>query len=165
MKQTHVASLGDIVFALNACIETCTDAERGYASASADVRDIELKRLFHDRSRQRTEFAIALQAMIASLGSVPENQGTFKGAAHRAWIELRRALDGKNDNLIIEECKRGEIASLDTYKRALERAPLSDMPRGARELVGGQIKAIESAIGDLEKLLQPRAPVTDMPAG
>jgi uncharacterized protein (TIGR02284 family) len=103
--------------------------------------------------------------MIASLGSVPENQGTFKGAAHRAWIELRRALDGKNDNLVIEECKRGEIASLDTYKRALERAPLSDMPRGARELVSSQIKAIESAISDLDRLLRPSTPVTDMPAG
>lgn len=155
MNQTHLATMDDIVFALNTCIETCTDAERGYAVASADVRDIELKRLFHDRSRQRTEFTIALQAMIASLGARPENEGTFKGAAHRAWIEVRRALDGKSDNLIIEECKRGETASLETFKRALERAPLSDMPRSARDLVSAQIKAIESSLEDLERLLHP----------
>ncbi len=157
MNQTQVATLRDIVFALNQCIETCTDAERGYATASADVRNIELKRLFHDRSRQRTEFAIALQAMIASLGASPENQGTLKGAAHRAWIEVRRALDGKNDNLIVEECLRGEAASLDTYKQALKRAPLEDMPRSARDLVSSQVKAIESSRDDLERLLKPKA--------
>lgn len=155
MNQTHESTLRDIVFALNMCIETCTDAERGYAAASADVRNIELKRLFHDRSRQRTEFAIALQAMIASLGAVPENQGTLKGAAHRAWIEVRRALDGKNDNLIIEECMRGEAASLDAYKQAIKRAPLDDLPRSVRDLVSSQQKAIESAREDLERLLRP----------
>jgi uncharacterized protein (TIGR02284 family) len=155
MKQAHAVTIDDVVFALNTCIETCTDAERGYAVASADVRDIELKRLFHDRSRQRTEFTIALQAMIASLGASPENEGTFKGAAHRAWIEVRRATGRHDDNLIIEECKRGETASLDTFKRALDRAPLSDMPQSARDLVRAQIKAIESSLEDLERLLQP----------
>lgn len=160
MNQTHVTTLRDIVYALNECIETCTDAERGYAAASADVRSIELKRLFHDRSRQRTEFAIALQAMIASLGAIPENQGTFKGAAHRAWMEVRRALDGKNDNLIVEECLRGEAASLQAYNRALERAPLADMPRSARDLINAQFKAIESSLEDLERLLQPKAKPT-----
>jgi len=146
------ASNKDIVFALNKCIETCTDAERGYAAASADVRDIELKRLFHDRSRQRTEFAIALQALIASLGSVPENQGTFKGSAHRAWIEVRRALDGSNDHMIVEECVRGETASLDTYRRVIEQATLVEMPREARDLLQAQYKAIENALTDLKNL-------------
>jgi len=154
MNQT--ASNRDVIFALNKCIETCTDAERGYAAASADVRDIELKRLFHDRSRQRTEFAIALQALIASLGSIPENQGTFKGAAHRAWIEVRRALDG-NDRMVLEECVRGETASLDTYRQAIERATLVDMPREARELINAQYRAIENSLADLHNLITPRA--------
>lgn len=152
MNQPHAASQPDVIFALNECIETCTDAERGYASASAAVRDIELKRLFQDRSRQRTEFAIALQALIASLGSMPENQGTVKGAAHRAWIELRRVLDGGGDHVIVDECIRGEKASLDRYRRALDRAPLGDMPREARDLVKAQVTALESAISDLERL-------------
>jgi uncharacterized protein (TIGR02284 family) len=132
MNQPHVPTQADIVFALNECIETCTDAERGYAAASADVRDIELKRLLHDRSRQRTEFAIALQATIKAIGSFPENQGTLKGAAHRAWLEVRRALDGGGDRVVLEECLRGERASLETYQRAFKRAPLADMPEQAR---------------------------------
>jgi len=157
MNQTHVATLPDIVFALNECIETCTDAERGYAAASADVRGIELKRLFHDRSRQRTEFAIALQAMIVSLGSTPENQGTFKGAAHRVWIEVRRALDDHNDDMIVEECLRGERASLETFKRAFQRAPLEDMPRPVRDLMRSQLQAIEHSLADLERMLPAKA--------
>jgi uncharacterized protein (TIGR02284 family) len=152
MNQPHVATTPDVVFALNQCIETCTDAERGYAAACADVRDIELKRLFQDRSRQRTEFAIALQALIASLGSVPENQGTIKGAAHRAWIEVRRALDGGGDPVIVDECIRGEKASLDRYQRALERAPLEEMPREARDLVKAQYAALENSLADLERM-------------
>jgi uncharacterized protein (TIGR02284 family) len=150
MDQAHTPSMTDVVFALNQCIETCTDAERGYAAASADVRDIELKRLLHDRSRQRIEFAIALQALIASLGSRPENQGTVKGAAHRAWIEVRRALDGSGgDKLIVEECIRGEKASLETYRSANER--VADV-REARDLVKAQLEALERSLADLEAI-------------
>lgn len=151
MKQPHVATQPDVVFALNDCIETCTDAERGYAAASADVRDVELKRLFHDRSRQRTEFAIALQAAIRAIGAMPENQGTVKGAAHRAWMGMRRAVD-RSDRIILEECIRGEKASLETFQRAFERAPLGEMPEQAGALVKAQHAAIENAFADLQRL-------------
>ncbi len=157
MNQPHTATQPEIVYALNACIETCTDGERGYAAASADVRDTELKRLFHDRSRQRTEFAIALQSVITAIGAFPENQGTVKGAAHRAWIEVRRAVD-RGDRMILEECIRGEKSALEAYQRALQRAPLTDMPPDARELVKAQYVAIENSLADLQRMKLP-APV------
>ena len=156
MNQPHVASRADVVFALNECIETCTDAERGYAAASADVRDMELKRLFHDRSRQRAEYTIALQSAIAALGAMPENQGTAKGTAHRAWIGVRHAFD-TSDGVILEECIRGERASLETFRHALARAPLVDMPEQAGALVRAQYAALEASLVDLQRLSSKRS--------
>jgi uncharacterized protein (TIGR02284 family) len=151
--QTQVATNhADVVFALNQCIETCTDAERGYAAAASDVRDIELKRLFLDRSRQRAEYVIALQRVIESLNAFPENQGTVKGLAHRGWVGLRRVLDSTmGDRAIVEECERGERASLDTYGRAMKRAPLVDMPETARRLFESQLEAIMASLNDLKQ--------------
>lgn len=80
---------------LNTCIEACTNGEKGYAVAAADVRDPVLKALFHDYSEQRAEFVRGLQIAVQELGAFPENRGTAGGTAHRGFMAVRRAVEGR----------------------------------------------------------------------
>src|SRR4051812_44132865 len=58
------ASSRKIIAALNALVETCVDAQKGYATASADVRRHALKEKLLSLSSERERFGEALQRHI-----------------------------------------------------------------------------------------------------
>lgn len=138
---------------LNTCIETCTDGEKGYASAAADVRDAALKAIFHAYSMQRADFVLALQAAIEKLGAIPVSEGTLRGAAHRGFMGVRMAIEGRPDSAIIGECERGERAALSAYDHACERTPLDQIPKDIRATLIDQRAAIKVAHDDILRRL------------
>jgi uncharacterized protein (TIGR02284 family) len=143
-----------LLSALNRCIEAAADAQKGYAVASADVRDAALKALFQLRSDERATFAVALQRAVAELGGWPENHGTFEGALHRVWLEGRLAVEGRLDRTVLLECERGERAGLAVYETALSLANANrDVPLQLREALRTQLAAIRGALEDLAKRL------------
>lgn len=137
-----LAPTRDVVRALNTCIEVCTDGERGYAAAAADVRDPDLRELFLAKSKQRAEFVMALQAAIAKLGSFSENQGTLAGAVHRGWLNVRLAVEGKKEKIVVEEWVQGEDAALTAYAKAFESLPLDTLPGDVKELIRVQLHGL-----------------------
>jgi uncharacterized protein (TIGR02284 family) len=137
-----------IVTALNRLVETCTDAEKGYANAAANVRDPALKTLFLRRAQQRMDFVVELQRTIASLGATPENEGTLRGTLHRGATEARLALEGRSDRIVLEECARGERNAREVYEKAL--AAVGDEPH-LRALVMHQLGFVNEALTDLER--------------
>ena len=97
-----------IARALNLCIEACTDGRKGYAVAAVDARDVDLKRFLQRTSFERAEFVTQLQQALRSLGGVPENHGSARGALHRGWLDVRIAVEGRSDAVVMEECALGD---------------------------------------------------------
>ncbi len=150
---TQQAEPKHIVFVLNKCIEICMDGEKGYAAAGADVRNPSLKALLQQKSKERSDFVVALQSAIQKLGAFAENEGTAKGTAHRGWMDVRLALEGRNDRVIVEEWARGEEAALKAYQKAMVRAPLDTLPNDLRTLVQGQYAAIQAGLDEARRQL------------
>ena len=144
----------ELVRALNKCIETCTDAEKGYGAAAADVRAPDLKSAFLDYAQQRGAFVLALQRAIQKLGASPENEGTLRGSLHRGWMTARRIVEGRNDHAIVESCVFGEQTTLHAYEAA-DRAVHHPVPEEIRVLVREQYAAIQRAHADLQARLAP----------
>lgn len=138
---------------LNTCIETCTDGEKGYAIAAADVRTPALKSAFRGYEMQRADFVLALQAELEKLGAMPESKGTVRGAAHRGFIGVRMALEGRPESVILGECERGERAALKAYDRAFERSPLDALPKDIRAMLIHQRAAIKAGHDDMLRRL------------
>ena len=136
----------DIIGALNKCIEICTDGEKGYAAAAADVRAPDLKALFQAKSKERADFVLALQAALQKLGAFSENEGTARGTAHRGWVGARLALEGRKDRVVVEECARGEQMALKAFEKALMRAPLVTLPQDLRTMLQHQYTAIKTGL-------------------
>ena len=132
----------EVARALNRCIEIFTDGEKGYAAAAADVRAPGLKAAFQEKAAERAAFVQELQAEVQKLGAYPENEGTATGTAHRGWVDLRLALEGRSDRIVVEECVRGEAAALDAFEKALGRTQLDVLPDELRALVHRQYAAI-----------------------
>jgi uncharacterized protein (TIGR02284 family) len=140
-----------IIAALNRCIEACVDGEKGYAIASANIREPSLKRLLAGYSEQRAEFVMALQTEIAKLGSFPENQGTAKGAIHRGFTGARVAIEGHTDAVILGECERGELAALATYDDIFAKVPMDSLPAALRILLVDQRALIKLAHDEITR--------------
>lgn len=135
-----------IITALNRCIETCTDAEKGYAIAAADVRDPTLKARFLAHVKERSDFVLDLQRAILELGAMPENEGTVRGALHRGFMTVKRVAEGRDDRLIVEECVRGERAALRDYERALRHVFFRRLPPELRAMVESQYSTIKRSL-------------------
>jgi len=147
-----------VLTALNRCIEAASDAQKGYATAAADVREPELKTLFQLRSDERAEYVLGLQRAVSELGGWPENRGTVEGALHRAWIEARLALEGRNDATVLTECERGERSCLAAYDTLLFFAGSNaTLPFSLRAMIAKQHDGVRAALGDILKRRLGRA--------
>jgi uncharacterized protein (TIGR02284 family) len=131
----------DVISTVNGLIETCKDGQEGFKQAAEGVERSDLKSLFYEFSQQRAQFVGELQELVRSLGGDPENSGSFSGAIHRGWINIKSAVTGKDDAAILNECERGEDTAKNTYKEALEEA----FPANASAIIQQQYQAILSA--------------------
>ncbi len=74
---------------LNELLEKNYDAEKGYIDATKNVESNNLKMFFKRRATERSEFAKELRTEILQYGEIPTNSGSFKGALHRNWMNLK----------------------------------------------------------------------------
>ncbi|WP_316930047.1 ferritin-like domain-containing protein [Siansivirga zeaxanthinifaciens] len=105
---------------LNELLVKNYDAEKGYLNAIDNIDNDRLKMFFKRRASERSEFAKELRTEILRYGEIPENSGSFKGAAHRNWMSLKSMFSSNNEEAILEEAIRGEEASLEIYNEILE---------------------------------------------
>lgn len=130
----------ETVSALNDLIETLKDGEKGFQTASAEVKDASLKSTFEQLSQQRARFARELQSEVAAFGEAPETTGSTIAAAHRGWINIKSALGG-GEKSILNEAERGEDSAVKSYEKAME----SQLPASAATMVRTQFAEIKRA--------------------
>ncbi len=104
-----------LIEGLNDLLEKTYDAELGYANAKKNTEVARLKTFFGARSQQRFQYAESLKNLITKLGGTPIKEGSLIGQAHRAWIDFKTALAFSDEEAVLEECERGEEASLKAY--------------------------------------------------
>ncbi len=110
---------------LNGLIATTLDSIDGYTTAASDSESGRFAQIFNDRARERRQVVTLLQAEVARLGGNPEDDGTLLAGAHRAFLNLKAAVTGKDDKAIINEVERGEDHIKAKYEDALGDPDLS----------------------------------------
>lgn len=141
-------STEDYILRLNDLVETCKDGEKGFRDSADGVKRADLRSVFNEFARQRTQFANELQRHVARLGGEPETSGSAAGAMHRGWINLKSAVTGGDDEAILNEAERGEDAAVKAYQDALE----SDLPADLRSVVEAQYQEVLRAHNHVKAL-------------
>ena len=137
-----------VISTLNGLIEICRDGQQGFKDAAEGVAHSDLKTLFYSFSQQRAEFTGILQELVRSLGGTPENEGSFSGAVHRGWMDLKAAITGKDDAAILNECERGEDSAKAAYAEALAKS----LPSNLADVVAQQAHAIHASHNRIKEL-------------
>ena len=110
---------------LNGLIKTTLDSMKGFDDAAKDAESTRFKTIFEEFARDRSAVASKLQTEVRALGGDPEEHSSFIASAHRAFMDLKQALAGKDDKAIVEEVERGEDYIKGKFESALEDNELS----------------------------------------
>jgi len=110
----------NVVSSLQDLLERTYDAEAGYKKAVENAKSKHLIEFLKRRSAQRSQFANEIDFQLRKLNETPVESGSTKAALHRAWMDVKAFTRSTTDQAVLEECLRGEKASLETYKEILE---------------------------------------------
>ena len=142
-----MASTSDIANDLNHLISLNVDALKGYRDAGNESDTAGLRLWMFNVQQERAHFVAELQQIVRSLGHTPEDDGSFLGKLHRAWIDIKGEMTDEVNEEMIEECIRGEEKAVEDYRKVLDH----DLTPEARGVIQKQLDQIHA---DLLKLNQ-----------
>jgi uncharacterized protein (TIGR02284 family) len=105
---------------LQRLIQANMDSHEGFREAADEVDNETLAGLFRGLAEKRQQQAQTLQGLVSVNGEEPRDSGTYMGAAHRTWIELKTAVVGGDTESILNECERGEDHIKNLYEEILK---------------------------------------------
>ena len=101
------------------------------------------------QAAQRSRFATELTNELRNMNAEPKESGSFTGDLHRAWIDIKTAVSGNEDEAVLEECIRGEKASADEYKDRLQK---ENFPPHISSLLQKQAGEINQTLNKVKRL-------------
>ena len=109
---------------LNKLITTTIDSINGYEDAATNSEAGRFMQIFRDRASERQRIVEDLRTEVRRLGGEPETGGSFMGATHQRWLDLKAAITGRDEKSIINEVERGEDYLKSTWQSALQSGKL-----------------------------------------
>ena len=135
---------------LNGLIATTIDSVDGYRTSANDVENPRFAELFTARASERSSVAEQLRGEVTRLGGNPEDDGTILAAGHRAFVNLKSAVTGRDDQAIINEVERGEDHIKAKFEDALKDDSLSPESRSLVQAAYGSVKSGHDEMRDLK---------------
>ena len=135
---------------LNGLIATTIDSVDGYRTSAQDVQNPRFAEMFTARASERSSVAEQLRAEVKRLGGNPEDDGTILAAGHRAFVNLKSAVTGRDDHAIVNEVERGEDHIKAKFEAALKDDTLSPNSRSLVETAFGSVKAGHDEMSNLK---------------
>lgn len=139
---------------LNTLITTTIDSVDGYRSAAEDANSGQFRSVFFDRASERQQVADRLQEYVRDLGGDPADDGSLAAGAHRAFMNLRDAVTGSDDQAIVAEVERGEDHIKAKYEAALSDSDLDSQTRSVISECYQSVKSGHDQMRDLKHGLQ-----------
>jgi uncharacterized protein (TIGR02284 family) len=147
-----------VVHVFNSLIETAIDSIDGYEKAADLVRNPRFRSLFRDRAQGRQKLVEALKAEVRGFGGEPWDQASFRGRAHRAFLELRDRLGHNSDKPVVEEVERGEDFIGNQFAEAIDDNQLPEKARRMLERARQTLRAEREEISAIRSEFDPDAP-------
>jgi uncharacterized protein (TIGR02284 family) len=144
----NVTSRTDVIDVLNNLITICQDGHDGYMEAARGTDVYTYKSLFTDYATQRQRQIADLSDLVVLLGGDPHQSGSVTGGLHRAWLDIRAAVSGRDISAILDECERGEDAAVEAYENALQKP----LPANVHATIERQYALVRNAHDHIKQL-------------
>lgn len=138
-----------LVDQLEEILEKNRDAVKGYTKAAENATNGSLKAFFQDRARDRKTFNSDLKRELVANYDDIDDDGSFTGTIHRAWMDVKSFFSADDDESMLEEAIRGEKASVDEYEDVLED---SDLPPSIATMLRQQKMKIQEDLNRVKSM-------------
>lgn len=142
----------DIVEDLNDLVKINNDRIQGYEKAVEDTEDAQLDDLFRHYIIQSQSFRSQLADHIVRIDGSAVTDATstdLSSKVHRAWIDIKAALTGKDRDAVLSSVEFGENAAIEAYKDAIEK---DHIPAYIKEDLMKQLGQLEEAYEKVKAL-------------
>ena len=133
---------------LNDLLEKNYDAVAGYKKAKETISSSTLDNFFDKQISTRKALEQDLKEVITTMGGTPKESGSITGTLHRGWIDFKSFIGSNDESAIIEECIRGEKASVKEYEDVLDG--FSSDKGGLKLKIMNHVNIIKAALVSLE---------------
>lgn len=134
---------------LQEILEKNRDAVKGFNKAAENADTVVLSNYFKRKAAERQEFNKQLAAKIKESYQDFDENGSFSGTIHRAWMDVKALFSAENDEAMLEEAIRGDKAAIEEYDDVLEE---DNVPVGLRNLLLAQRTKIMTDISTNRRL-------------
>ncbi|GGD93938.1 ferritin-like domain-containing protein [Planktosalinus lacus] len=148
-EEARKESKDNLVDNLQGLLEKNYDAEKGFKSAITNTNNQNLKEYLKTQSVRRNRFATELDKEIRLLNEEPKQSGSTIGSLHRSWIDIKSSVAGNNDEAVLEECIRGEKASEEEYREALNK---NNFPPQIENVLNSHLNEIQATLSQVKSL-------------
>jgi uncharacterized protein (TIGR02284 family) len=131
------------------------DAAEGYIKASENVSNPEVKKMLMRFSQKRIDFVEGFKKEIDNLGGDYKDRTSVLSTMHRIWMDIRGTITGKDELVILNECLRGEEASLSDYADA---AANDFLPESSKKIIEKHKSIVEKSIEELKSYVHQFEP-------
>ncbi|WP_020601058.1 ferritin-like domain-containing protein [Spirosoma panaciterrae] len=142
----------EIVDDLNELVKINNDRIQGYEKAIKDNEDAGLDDLFRHYVVQSQNFRSQLADHIVRIDGLAVSDATSTDVTskiHRAWIDIKSALTGKDRESILSSVEFGENAAVEAYQDAIEK---DHIPAYIKEDLQKQLTELQSALDRIKSL-------------
>ncbi|MBC8769776.1 PA2169 family four-helix-bundle protein [Arenibacter sp. BSSL-BM3] len=138
-----------LVDQLEEILEKNRDAEKGYRKAAENAESHGLKAFFDRKSNQRKQFNESLKRELVANYDEIDDDGSFTGTMHRAWMDVKAFFSGDNDESMLEEAIRGDKAAVEEYEEVLKEELL---PMSVGTIIREQLMKIKADLNQIKSL-------------
>ncbi len=135
----------EIVDDLNDLVKINNDRIQGFKKAIEDNEDAQLDELFHHYVVQSQNFRSQLADHIVRIDGSAVSDATSTDVSskiHRAWIDIKAALTGKDRDAVLSSVEFGEGAAVEAYQDAIDK---DHIPAYIKEDLIKQLSEIQAA--------------------
>ena len=142
----------EIVDDLNDLVKINNDRIQGYEKAIDDTEDPQLDDLFRHYVVQSQKFRSQLAEHIVRIDGLAVSDATSTDVSskiHRAWIDIKSALTGKDRATVLSSVEFGENAAVEAYQDAIEK---DHIPAYIKEDLSSQLTELKTAYEKVKAL-------------
>jgi uncharacterized protein (TIGR02284 family) len=137
------------VATLKTLTTTLIDSINGYEEAAKHTDNSRFREIFLERADERRQVAEDLRSEIRRLGGDPPDDGSVLGKTHQAWLDLKAAITGDDDQRIINSVEAGEDYLKEKFEAALNSGELTGE---AREVVERAYQSVRRGHDQISQL-------------
>jgi uncharacterized protein (TIGR02284 family) len=133
---------------------TLIDSINGYRDAAQNAEGTKFQEIFRRNADERSRIVEELRSEVRRLGGNAPDDGSFLGATHQRFLDLKAAVTGRDDTAIINEVERGEDYLKEKFEAALNAENVEPQTRSIIERAYQSVRQGHDQINSLKQGLE-----------